>query len=143
MSEMNRSRSRSRLIETAFVSRPCNSSEDLDDLDRLANHPALRSGGDRSRRVLGRRSQLRKSRSETGEVLLGSWGSASMVPEEEEEEMLGASVSNQGSPTAEATAAPAASALSNGRRVLGRRAMAMASRFRMSRSATASGSAGK
>uniref|UniRef100_A0A0K2UWR2 SH2 domain-containing protein n=1 Tax=Lepeophtheirus salmonis TaxID=72036 RepID=A0A0K2UWR2_LEPSM len=56
---MNRSRSRGRLMETAFVSSTRSSVEDLDEVDRLANHPVLRS----SSRTSG---VLRKSRSEMG-----------------------------------------------------------------------------
>ncbi len=72
------SRSTSRLIETAFVSSAGNSAEDLDEVDRLANHPVLRSvpvggqgagaagGSNRDLYNLRRRDQqigrLRKSR---------------------------------------------------------------------------------
>ncbi|QQP40345.1 Uncharacterized protein FKW44_014353, partial [Caligus rogercresseyi] len=56
---MNRSSSRGRLIETAFVSSTRSSTEDLDEVDRLANHPVLRSSS-------GCSGVLRKSRSEMG-----------------------------------------------------------------------------
>ena len=39
---MNRSRSKSRLVETAFVSQTQSSAEDLDEVDWMANHPVLR-----------------------------------------------------------------------------------------------------
>jgi hypothetical protein len=68
---MQRSRSGSRLIETAFVSRLPSSLEDLDEVDRLANHPVLRPSPNSH---LGR---LRKSRSEMGGSVgrgLSVWG---------------------------------------------------------------------
>ena len=65
---MNRSRSKSRLFETAFVTRTKSSTEDLDEVDRLANHPALRPEPKEPR---WRRSKLRKSRSEMGGSSLG------------------------------------------------------------------------
>ena len=68
---MQRSRSGSRLIETAFVSRLPSSLEDLDEVDRLANHPVLRPSPSSQ---LGR---LRKSRSEMGGSVgrgLSVWG---------------------------------------------------------------------
>ena len=81
---MNRSRSRNRLIETAFVG-TCSSTEDLDEVDRLANHPVLRSVplsaaspcgpvGSTSNAAVWQ-SNLRKSMSETGsESGLGGGG---------------------------------------------------------------------
>lgn len=62
---MNRSRSRGRLIETAFVSRTCSSTEDLDEVDRLANHPVLRSVPQGHTSFAG--SALRKSREGDGD----------------------------------------------------------------------------
>ena len=127
---MQRSRSRSGLIETAFVGggASCSSAEDLDDLDRLANHPVLRSKNaassnnsnatsyrqrwERARAAPG----LRKSRSESGEVLLGGWGAldypspsasfsgaaaASAAAADAVVITADASVSNQASPTAD------------------------------------------
>ncbi len=143
--KMRRSRSRSGLIETAFVSTAAaatttasndnsgghnnnplssysSSHEDLDDVDRLANHPVLRSIR-QVRRVdaYGHSSSLlRKSRSETGEVLLGGWGTFDRE-----------SVSSNGSPKNVSAASSSAG------RVLGRRAMAQ--KLGMSRSATAAG----
>ena len=46
-------------VETAFVSQTQSSTEDLDEVDRLANHPVLRPSSSQWHR-------LRKSRSETG-----------------------------------------------------------------------------
>ena len=74
---MNRSRSKSRLFETAFVTQAPSSSEDLDEIDRLANHPVLRHdpvpesyrfGNDRRQNRSWRpfASSMRKSRSEMG-----------------------------------------------------------------------------
>lgn len=65
---MNRSHSRGRLIETAFVSRTPSSTEDLDEVDRLANHPVLRPSpvDNWSLTSDNGSSRLRKSRSETG-----------------------------------------------------------------------------
>ena len=74
---MQRSRSGSRLIETAFVSRLPSSLEDLDEVDRLANHPVLRPS---SNVQLGR---LRKSRSEMGGSVgrgLSVWGQSDNRP---------------------------------------------------------------
>ena len=39
---LGRSQSKGRIIETAFVSQTQSSTEDLDQVDRLANHPVLR-----------------------------------------------------------------------------------------------------
>lgn len=39
---LGRSQSKGRIIETAFVSHTQSSTEDLDEVDRLANHPVLR-----------------------------------------------------------------------------------------------------
>ncbi len=61
---MKKHSSRGHLYETAFVSRSCSSAEDLDEVDRLANHPVLRTAP--QERLLN----LRKSRSETEDVLL-------------------------------------------------------------------------
>ena len=75
---MNRSRSKSRLLETAFVSQSRSSTEDLDEVDRLANHPMLRPSPVPETYTLGSRrcqqnrswrpfrSSMRKSRSEMG-----------------------------------------------------------------------------
>ena len=75
---MNRSRSKGRLLETAFVSQSRSSTEDLDEVDRLANHPMLRPSPARETYTLGNRrgtqnrywrpfrSSMRKSRSEMG-----------------------------------------------------------------------------
>ena len=75
---MNRSRSKSRLLETAFVSQSRSSTEDLDEVDRLANHPMLRPSpvpetytlgnrrGQQNRSWRPFRSSMRKSRSEMG-----------------------------------------------------------------------------
>ena len=75
---MNRSRSKNRLLETAFVSHTRSSTEDLDEVDRLANHPVLRPSPVPETYTLGnpRRqvqrswrpfsSSMRKSRSEMG-----------------------------------------------------------------------------
>jgi hypothetical protein len=75
---MNRSRSKSRLLETAFVSQSRSSTEDLDEVDRLANHPMLRPSpvpetytlgnrrGQQNRAWRPFRSSMRKSRSEMG-----------------------------------------------------------------------------
>merc|ERR1711997_751477 len=74
---MNRSRSKGRILETAFVSN-LSSTEDLDEVDRLANHPMLRPSPARETYTLGNRrgtqnrywqpfrSSMRKSRSEMG-----------------------------------------------------------------------------
>ena len=73
---MQRSRSGSRLIETAFVSRLPSSLEDLDEVDRLANHPVLRPSTTQPGR-------LRKSRSEMGGSVgrgLSVWGQADTKP---------------------------------------------------------------
>ena len=140
---MQRSRSRSGLIETAFVGggASCSSAEDLDDLDRLANHPVLRSKNaassssnssnatsyrqrwERARAAPG----LRKSRSESGEVLLGGWGAldypspsasfsgggaaaASAAAADAVAITADASVSNQASPTADSVSSGVAAA---------------------------------
>ena len=75
---MNRTRSKSRLLETAFVSQSRSSTEDLDEVDRLANHPMLRPSpvpetytlgnrrGQQNRSWRPFRSSMRKSRSEMG-----------------------------------------------------------------------------
>ena len=55
-------RPRQTLIETAFVSSTRSSTEDLDEVDRIANHPVLRSSELDSGRVGG----MRRSRSEMG-----------------------------------------------------------------------------
>ena len=55
-------RPRQTLIETAFVSSTRSSTEDLDEVDRIANHPVLRSSEPDSGRVGG----MRRSRSEMG-----------------------------------------------------------------------------
>ena len=77
---MNRSRSKGRLIETAFISKTNSSTEDLDEVDRLANHPVLRT------QTNNERWRLRKSRSEMG----GSLGFSAWPMDK--------SVSNQSSP---------------------------------------------
>lgn len=59
-SRLSRSRSKGRIIETAFVSQTQSSTEDLDEVDRLANHPVLRPLDQWPEH------RLRKSRSETG-----------------------------------------------------------------------------
>ena len=67
--EMQRSRSHNRLIETAFVSSNSNGSidnpvpvPDMDEVDRLANHPVLRTVKEEEKYY-----KLRKSKSECGE----------------------------------------------------------------------------
>ena len=85
---MQRSRSGSRLIETAFVSRLPSSLEDLDEVDRLANHPVLRPSPTSQ---LGR---LRKSRSEMG----GSVGRGLSVWGQNENRTKAVSKSGQNSP---------------------------------------------
>ena len=56
-----RIRPRQTLIETAFVSSTRSSTEDLDEVDRIANHPVLRVAADS-----GPGSGMRRSRSEMG-----------------------------------------------------------------------------
>ena len=85
---MKRSKSRTRLMETSFDSRTFSSSEDLDEVDRLANHPVLRSCT-----YLERNNRLRKSRSESGDFLCRGTGSLSVWAGDN------FSVSNQCSPT--------------------------------------------
>merc|ERR1711963_281830 len=63
------------VIETAFVSQTQSSTEDLDEVDRLANHPGLRANT-HDEWLLQHR--LRKSRSETGgSVDRGLWNANS------------------------------------------------------------------
>ncbi len=62
-SRLSRSRSKGRVIETAFVSKTQSSTEDLDEIDRLANHPVLRPSPIDG---WGSVHKLRKSRSEMG-----------------------------------------------------------------------------
>ncbi len=60
----SRSQSKGRIgIETAFVSQTQSSTEDLDEVDRLANHPVLRP---MNHDDWINQHRLRKSRSETG-----------------------------------------------------------------------------
>ena len=85
---MQRSRSGSRLIETAFVSRLPSSLEDLDEVDRLANHPVLRPSPN------SQPGRLRKSRSEMG----GSVGRGLSVWGQSEPRAKAVSKSGQNSP---------------------------------------------
>ena len=64
-SERRRTRPRQTLIETAFVSSTRSSTEDLDEVDRIANHPVLRTAQEfgSGSGVLG---GMRRSRSEMG-----------------------------------------------------------------------------
>ena len=64
-SERRRTRPRQTLMETAFVSSTRSSTEDLDEVDRIANHPVLRAAADYDScsGVLG---GMRRSRSEMG-----------------------------------------------------------------------------
>ena len=66
---ISRSNNRLQQVETAFVGSSFSSAEDLDEVDRLANHPVLRSlppGAKRRPPPVWRTTLLRKSRSETG-----------------------------------------------------------------------------
>ena len=74
-------RPRQTLIETAFVSSTRSSTEDLDEVDRIANHPVLRVAADS-----GPGSGMRRSRSEMGGSvdrgvcsLLARWGNTLVV----------------------------------------------------------------
>ena len=64
-SERRRTRPRQTLIETAFVSSTKSSTEDLDEVDRIANHPVLRAASefDSGSGTVG---GMRRSRSEMG-----------------------------------------------------------------------------
>ena len=57
-----RIKSRQTIFETAFVSSTKSSTEDLDEVDRIANHPVLQSSPDLYRNLSG----MRRSRSEMG-----------------------------------------------------------------------------
>lgn len=63
-SESRRFRSRGAIFETAFVGSTNSSTEDLDEVDRIANHPVLRSSPDLDYRHV--RMGMRRSRSEMG-----------------------------------------------------------------------------
>ena len=89
--------------ETAFVSQTQSSTEDLDEVDRLANHPVLRPSSSRSQW-----HRLRKSRSETGGSVdrgLAPW-------------TMGSGESNQSSPMAAASSTANASSSGFGSRLV-------------------------
>ena len=65
MKQTRRSRPRQAIFETAFVSSTNSSTEDLDEVDRIANHPLLRSSPHLDFRDAGQ--GMRRSRSEMGE----------------------------------------------------------------------------
>ena len=63
-SESRRFRNRQAIFETAFVGSNNSSVEDLDEVDRIANHPVLRSSPELDYRHV--RMGMRRSRSEMG-----------------------------------------------------------------------------
>ena len=63
-SDSGKIRARKTIFETAFVSSTKSSTEDLDEVDRIANHPVLRSSTDYDSGRVG--AGMRRSRSEMG-----------------------------------------------------------------------------